>query len=171
MFNSLSRAGGRPLARMIVIVAAAGAFVACADASTAPVLGTPSHATANAAAPTPEPYTTSVDLVVERVADSDIYGTVLRLGITCSSTQVFDVIVELEQSVKSDKGRQTVRASNAWTAYPCEEGHTSVNFDMSPIGSKLGFEPGRGTARARIANYQPGVQPADITTRTRIVVD
>ena len=73
--------------------------------------------------------------------------------------------------MKSDKGRQTVRASSDWTAYTCDEGHTSVNFAMSPIGSKLDFEPGRGIVRARIANYQPGVQPADITTRTRIVVD
>ena len=171
MFTSLSRAGERPLARTIAILAAAGALVACADATTAPMPNAPSHATASAAAPSPEPYTTSVDLVVERVAVSDVYGTVLRLGITCSSMQVFDVIVELEQSVKSDKGRQTVRASNDWTAYTCDEGQTSVNFTMSPIDSKLDFEPGRGTVRARIANYQPGVQPADITTRTRIVVD
>ena len=53
----------------------------------------------------------------------------------------------------------------------CDEGNTSVIFDMTPIDAKLGFEPGRGTVRARIANYQPGVQPADITTRARIVVD
>ena len=171
MFMSRSRVGGRPLAQMIVIFAAAGALGACADASTAPVLNAPSQATANAAAPSPEPNTTSVDLVVERVAVSDVYGTNLRLGITCSSKQVFDVIVELEQSVKSDKGRQTVQASNDWTAYTCDEGHTSVIFDMTPIDAKLGFEPGRGTVRARIANYQPGVQPADITTRARIVVD
>ena len=105
------------------------------------------------------------------MAVSDVYGTVLRLGITCSSNQVFDVIVELEQSVKSEKGRETVRASSDWTAYPCDEGHTSVNFTMSPINSKLGFEPGRGTVHAWIANYQPGVQPADVTTRARIVVD
>ncbi len=171
MFTSPSRAGRRPLARTIVILAAAGALGACADATTAPALEAASQDMASAAAPSPEPYTTSVDLVVERVAVSDAYGTVLRLGITCSSKQVFDVIVELEQSVKSEKGRQTVQASNTWTAYTCEEGHTSVYFNMSPIDSKLGFEPGRGMVHARIANYQPGVQPADITTRARIVVD
>ena len=75
-----------------------------------------------------------------------------------------------DRHLKSDKGRQTVRASNEWTAFTCE-GHTSVNFAMSPIVSKLDFEPGRGLVRARIANYQAGVQPADVTTRTRIVVD
>ena len=85
--------------------------------------------------------------------------------------QVFDAIVELEQSVKSERGRETIQASNDWAAYTSQEGHTSVLFNMSPIGQKLDFEPGRATARARIANYQPGVQPADITTRTRIVVE
>ena len=171
MLTYPSRAGRRPLARTIIILAAAGALGGCADTTTAPALNASSHATASAAAPSPEPYTTSVDLVVERVAHSDVYGTDLRLGITCSSTQVFDVIVELEQSVKSGKGREIVRASNEWAAYTCDEGHTSVIFAMSPIDSKLDFEPGRGTVRARIANYQPGVQPADITTRARIVVD
>jgi hypothetical protein len=168
MLTSLPRAAGRPLARTIVILAAAGTLGACADTTTAPVPNVPSQATAPATAATPEPYTTSVDLVVERVADSDLYGTVLRLGITCSAKQVFDVIVELEQSVRSEQGRQTIQASNAYTAYTCEEGHTSVLFNMVS-GDKLGFEPGRATVRARIANYQPGVEPADITTRTRIV--
>ena len=171
MRTSRSRAGGRPLARTIVILAAVAALGACVDASTSPVLNAPSRAAASAAAPTTEPYTTSVDLVVERVAVSDVYGTVVRLGITCSSKTAFDVIVELEQSVKSDKGRQTVQSSNEYAAYPCEEGHTSVNFDMTSLNSKLGFEPGRGMVHARIANYQPGVEPAEISTRTRIVVD
>ena len=170
MFNFQSRVGAQPLTRVIVILAVAGALSACADATTEPTLNLPSQAATSAEAPTTEPYTTSVGLVVERVADSDTYGTVLRLGITCSSKQVFDVIVDLEQSVKSAKGRDTIHASNEWLGYTCDEGHTSVLFSMA-TGSKLGFEPGRAIARARIANYQPGVEPADVTTRTRIVVE
>ena len=166
-----SRAGRRSLARTIVILAAAGALGACADATTAPAVNTPSHAAANAAAPSPESYTTSVDLVVERVADSPIYGTTVRLGLTCSTSQVFDVIIDLEQQVKADKGRQLVQGSNTWPGYTCDQGKVSLISTISPTNSKLGFVPGRATVRARIANYQPGVQPADITTRTRIVVD
>jgi hypothetical protein len=172
MQSILSRAARRPLAQMIVILAAAGAFTACAESTTAPAVNASSLTTANPAeAPSPEAYTTSVDLVVERVADSDAYGTVLRLGVTCSAKTVFDVNVELEQSVKVGKGRQTIQSSNTFTAYACDEGHTSINFMVSPTDAKLTFEPGRGTVHAWIANYQPGVEPADITTRTRIVVD
>jgi len=165
-----ARAGRRSLARTIVILLGLGALGACADETTAPAVNSPSHAAASAAAPSPEAYTTSVDLVVERVADSPVYGTTVRLGITCSTSQVFDLIIDLEQQVRGDKGRQVVQGSNTWPAYTCDQGKTSLISTISPNG-KLGFEPGRATVRARIANYQPGVEPADITTRTRIVVD
>jgi hypothetical protein len=99
------------------------------------------------------------------------YGTTVRLGISCSTSQVFDVIIDLEQQVRADKGKQLVQGSNTWPAYTCDQGKTSLISTISPDNNKLGFEPGRATVRARIANYQPGVEPADITTRTRIVVD
>ena len=139
-------AGRRSLARTIVILAAAGALGACADETTAPAANTPSHAAANAAVPSPEPYTTSVDLVVERVADSPVYGTTVRLGITCSSSAVFDLIIDLEQQVRGDKGKQLVQGSNTWPAYTCDQNKTSLISIISPNNSKLGFEPGRATA-------------------------
>jgi hypothetical protein len=73
--------------------------------------------------------------------------------------------------VKADKGKQLVHGSNTWPAYTCDQGTTSLISVISATDQKLGFEPGRATVHARIANYQPGVEPADITTRTRIVVD
>ena len=167
-----SRGGRWSLARTIVILAAVSALGACAGETTAPALDTPSHAAANAAAPSPEPYTATVDLVVERVADSPVYGTTVRIGVTCSTSQVFDLIVDLEQRVKTDGGnQQLVQGSSTWSAYPCDQGKTSVIFAVSSTHPKLDFRPGRGKVRARIENYQPGVQPADITTRVRIVAD
>jgi hypothetical protein len=164
-----SRGGRRSLALTIVILAAAGALGACAGETTAPTQRTPSLALANTAAPSAEPYTTSVDLVVERVADSPTYGTTVRIGVECSASTVFDLIIELEQQVKVGKGRQLVEGSNTWSAYPCDQGKTSVISAISPTFPKLGFTLGRATVRARIANYQPGVEPADVTSRVRIV--
>jgi hypothetical protein len=42
---------------------------------------------------------------------------------------------------------------------------------MDATHPKLSFDLGRATVRARIANFQPGVEPAAITTRTRILPD
>jgi len=171
MQSLLTRAGRRLLAHTIVILAAAGALGACANETTAPALNTPARVAANTVAPSPEPYTTSVDLVVERVADSPTYGTTVRLGVACSTTQVFDLIIDLEQQVKTDKGKQLVQGSNTWSAYTCDQGKTSVISVISPTDGKLDFQLGRGKVRARIANYQPGVEPVDVTTRVRIVAD
>ena len=165
------RAGRRSLARTIFAVAAASVLGACADETTAPALNTPSRAAANAAAPSPEPYTTSVDLVVERVADSPAYGTTVRLGIACSTTQVVDIIVDLEQQVKSGNGKQLVQGSGIWPAYRCEQANPSVIIEVIPADPSFDFQLGRAKLRARIANYQPGVEPADVTTRVRIVAD
>jgi len=93
------------------------------------------------------------------------------LGISCYVVcpQKLD---ERQQRVKTDGGnQQLVQGSSTWSAYPCDQGKTSVIFAVSSTHPKLDFRPGRGKVRARIENYQPGVQPADITTRVRIVAD
>jgi hypothetical protein len=163
-----SRARLRSLARTFVILAAS-ALGACAGETTAPTHHAPSLASTNSAAPSTEPYATSVNLVVERVADSPTYGTTVRVGVTCSASTVFDLIIELEQQVKGDKGRQLVQGSRTYSAYPCDDRNAAVISTISPSSTELGFQLGRATVRARIANYQPGVEPADVTSRVRIV--
>ena len=168
MYALTTRADLRSLAGTVVVFAAAVALGACAGEVTTPTQRVSSLASATAA-PSTEPYTTTVNLVVERVADSPTYGTTVRVGVECSSSTVFDLIIELEQQVKVGKGRQLVQGSNTWSAYQCDQGKTSVISSISPTFPKLGFDLGRATVHARIANYQPGVEPADVTSRVRIV--
>ena len=165
------RAGRRSLARTIAILAAASALGACADETTSPPLTTPARVAANTVAPSPGPYTTSVDVVVERVADSPTYGTTVRLRPSCSTTQVFDLIIDLEQQVKSAQGRQLVQGSAEVPLYRCEEVNPSLIVVIPPSDYSFDFEPGRGMVRVRNANYLPGVEPVDFTTRVRIVAD
>ena len=171
MHTSSTRAGHRSLARTIIVLAAAVTLGACDNETTAPALNTPARAAANTAAPSPEPYTTSVDLVVERVADSPAYGTTVRLGLSCSTTQVFDIVLDLEQQVKSDKGKQVVQGTGEWPRYTCDPENPSAIIEIIPAVFGSDFELGRAKLRARIANYQPGVQPIDFTTRVRIVAE
>ena len=164
------RVGRRSLARTIVLLLGLGALGACADETTAPPLTTPARVAANAAAPGQEPYTTSVDIVVERVADSPVYGTTVRIRPICSTTQVFDLIVDLEQQLKADQGRQLVKGSATVPGYTCDEAGPSLILVVSQ-STRLDFQPGRGMLRVRNANYQPGVEPVDFTSRVRIVAD
>ena len=168
MLTFASRAGRWPLAVTLTLLAT---LAACADRTTAPAVNTPSPAAANAAAPSPAPYTTTVDIVVERLADSPIYGTTVRLGLSCSTTQYFDLIVDLEQQVGSGKTKQLAQGSTTLFGYRCEPVNPALVVDISPTDPRFDFAPGRATVRAHIASFQPGVEPADITVKTRMVVD
>jgi hypothetical protein len=124
-------------------------------------------------APSPDPsYTTSVDIVVERVSVGALYPTAaIRLSLSCSTPQKFDLIVDLAQTVKADQGKQLVQGSTELFGYQCDPVNPRLIVEIAPTDPSFAFEPGRGTVRARIAGYQPGVEPADVTTRTRIVVE
>jgi hypothetical protein len=162
-----SRAGRRSLAQTILIVTAAAALGACADETTAPARNVPSRA-ARAEAPN-QAYSTSVDLsVFSPVSVNPLYATV-GLAVTCSSDATFDVIVELEQSQKVGSAKTVVQGSTTFPAVACSDGSSS--FSVTILPSSGAFQPGRATVRARIANPQSSVEPAEVTRRVRMNAD
>ena len=169
MHAFMPRAGRRSLARTIVVLSAAGALGACVDETTAPAPNAPSRVAANAAARSPEQLTTSVDLTVGRVAISPVYGTTVRLAITCSAQEVFDIIVDLEQEQKPTGRKTLAKGSTTFDAITCSDAAAAFVVGISPYTGT--FQPGRATVRARIANYQPWVEPTDVTRRVRIIAE
>ena len=159
------RAGRRSLARTIVILSAATVLGACANETTAPTAEAPSRPHL---AGLPE-FTTSVDLSVGQVTVDPAYGATVRLAITCSANEVFDVVVDLQQERKAGMKRILVQGSGTFPALTCTD--AIAGFAVPITQSTGAFLTGRATVRARIANYQPWVEPADVTRRVRIVAE
>jgi len=160
---------GQPLARTILILAAAGALGACAEETTAPPPNAPSRAVANAAAPSPEQFVTSVDLAVGRVIVSPVYGTTVEVAVTCSAQEVFDIVVDLEQDQREPGMKTLVQGSTTFPGITCTDASAGFAVGISPYTG--GFQPGRATVRARIANYQPWVEPTEVTRRVRVIAE
>ena len=162
-----ARAGRRSLAQTLVILTAVAALGACADETTAPTPSVPTHA-AYAGAPNQGPYTTFVDLgVYPTVTVDTLYGAIVQLGVTCSSNEVFDVIVDLEQEQKVGSTKTRVQGTSTFQALACSEGSAGFFVAISPASGA--FQPGRATVRARIANQQSWVEPVEVTRRARVV--
>ena len=159
-----SRAGCRSLARTIVILTAAAALGACADETTAPGPRVPDRA---ALAGVPG-YTTSVDLAVSSIVlvDPKYGGTRVDLAVTCSSNEVFDVIVDLEQNQRVGATKTLVQGSATFHDVACSD--ASVGFPLGISPSSGAFQPGRATVWARVANQQSWVEPAEVTRRVRV---
>ena len=158
------RAGRRSLARTIVILTAAAALGACADETTAPAQSAPSRAQL-AGSPG---FTTSVDLAVYSIVlvDPKYGGTRVELAVTCSSNEVFDVIVDLEQDQRVGAAKTLVQGSTTFHDVACSD--ASVGFPLGISPASGAFKPGRATVRARVANQQSWVEPAEVTRRVRV---
>lgn len=170
MQPSLTRAGRRPLARTIVLLSSLGALAACGDETTAPVTNAPSRAAANTAAPSADPYTTSVDLSVGGLVPIYPYaGALVSVELTCSTNQLVNLTVDLEHEERQGGTKVFVQGSAPLVDVVCNEASGPYTVAVFPyFGTQ--FPPGRGTVRARVTSTQPGVEPASVTRRVRLVV-
>jgi hypothetical protein len=169
-----SRVGRRSVARTIFTLATAAALGACADETTAPAPHAPSRSaasiTGSTAAPSPE-YTTSVDLGVGGVVTLSPYaGALVRVALTCSTNQLVDLVVDLEQELKEEGGLKSLVKGSSGVIPGVECGPATGPYTVAIFPSvRASFLTGRGTARARVTSTQPGVEPADVTRRVRMI--
>jgi hypothetical protein len=168
MYSIASRAGLRPLAAIIGLVASA-TLGACADATTAPAVNTPSRASA-AEAPAPGLLNTTVTLSAASRASFYPNGyAAIDVAVSCSTNATFDVVVDLEQQQKAGATRITVAGSDTTaTQVECTTG-AGISWTAAIVPTTGAFRRGGGTVRMYIANYQPGVTPAEIEKRVRLV--
>ena len=162
-----SRAGLRSLATIIGLVASA-TLGACADETTGPAVNTPSGASA-AEAPTAEQFNTTVTLFAASRATFYPGGNgTIEVAVSCSATDTFDVVVELEQQQKTGATRTTVAGADTVPAIQCNTGQgTSWRSVIVPMTGA--FQRGGATVRMRLENYQPWVIPAELNKRVRVV--
>jgi len=166
MYRVASRAGLRPLAAIIGLVASA-TLAACADTTTAPAAHAPPRASA-AEAPAPGLLGTTVTLsAASRGSFYPAGGASIDVAVSCSAYETFDVIVELEQQQKAGGTRITVAGADSIPEVDCTAaagGWTSMVVPV--IGA---FQRGSATVRMRMVNYQPWVTPATLEKRVRLV--
>ena len=174
MFSFTPRAGRRPLARtltILTVLTATAVLGACSDETTAPAtaLSAPPRAEqAAAAAASPEQLETKVDLAVldKRVSFNTSTGYALvRVAFSCSTYDIFDVVVEMQQDQKNGGQSSTVSATNTIDAIDCTTGTTAITVALLPESA---FVSGTGTVTVRIANYQPWVIPTEVRRRVRV---
>ena len=160
------RAGRRPLARTIFVFAAASVLGACAAEPTAPVLNAPARAN-GVEALAPSDYSTTVELIVaQRISIYPTAAAAVGVAVGCSADATFDVVVELEQQQKTGATKTTVSGSHTFPGLMCTTGSSGYTAMVLPMTGA--FKPGGATVRAHIENYQPGVQPAEISRRARL---
>ena len=163
------RAGRRSLARTIVILLGLGALGACADETTAPAPNAPLRAAANTAASSQEPYTTSANLAVGGVVTLDPYaGALVSVSLTCSTSQLVDLTVDLEHEQREGGTKVLTQGSAFHPGVECGPSSGPYTVALFPYFG-LQFPAGRGTVRARVTNTQPGVEPADVSRRVRLI--
>jgi hypothetical protein len=174
MFSFTPRAGRRPLARTIAVLTvltATAVLGACSDETTAPTpaLSAPPRAgQTDAAAPSPEQLETKVDLAIldKRVTFNTLTGYALvRVAFSCSTYDIFDVVVEMQQDQKNGGQSSTVSGTNTIDAIDCTTGTTAITVAILPESD---FVSGTATVTARIANYQPWVIPTEVRRRVRV---
>jgi hypothetical protein len=162
-----SRAGLRSLATIIGLVASA-TLGACADETTAPAVNTPSRASA-AEASAPEQFNTTVTLSAASRASFYPGGNAeIEVAVYCSATDTFDVVVELEQQQKAGATKTTVAGADTVQAVQCTTGEAK-SWTSVIVPTTGAFQRGGATVRMRMENYQPWVNPAELTKRVRVV--
>ena len=175
MHSFTPRAGRRPLARTLAILTALMATAvlgACSDETTAPApaVNVPPRAEqADAAAPSPEQFETKVDLAVldKRVTFNTSTGYALvRVAFTCSTYDIFDVVVEMQQDQKNGGQSSTVSGTTTLDAVDCTTGTTAITVAIAPQSGA--FVSGNAMVTARIANYEPWVIPTEVRRRVRV---
>ena len=165
---SAMRAGRRPLARTIIILAAAGALGGCADATTAPAPNPAPATSSDMLARSPDQYTTSVDLAVVGATYSPVYGTVVQLSIACSTTEVLDLGFGLMQEWAERGSKVRIEGSTTIERITCTPTPTSYAVQVSPYYGTTQFQPGRATAYGQVLRQPEWVEPAQVTRRVRV---
>ena len=169
------RAGRWPLARTIAIISALTATVvlgACSDETTAPsrvLEAVPHGVQAETAAPNPEQFETKVELTIldKRVSFNKSTGyAVVRVAVSCSAYEIFDVVLEMQQTLKNGNAPLTASGSTTREDVDCTTGSASFSLLIAPVGSP--FETGNATVTARIANYEPWVIPTEARRQVRV---
>jgi hypothetical protein len=163
-----SRAGRRPVARTVIVIAAAVALGACADETTAPTPATAPRAVANTLVPAPSPYTTTVNLQVVGATFSPTGGTVVQLSIACSTTEVLDLAFGLMQERNDRRSKMTLEGMTTITDITCTPTATSYAVRVEPFYGTEQFQPGRATAYGRVLGQPAWVEPAEVSRRVRI---
>ena len=90
----------------------------------------------------------------------------VRAAVSCSATDMFDIVLELQQDQKggtaSSPGFGTVTLEDVM----CAEGSSSFTVLIAPQSGT--FASGTATVTARIANYGEHVIPTEVRRRVRV---
>jgi hypothetical protein len=168
MYAFNPRAGRWSLAHAIAFLTATAVLGACSDETTGPAPNAgPKVQRSEALAPSPSDTKVELSILDKRVTFNRATGYAsVRGAISCPAGEALDIVMEMQQNQRSGAEASTVSGSVTLPAVLCTGAPASFTLGIAPQGGE--FESGNATVSARIANYQPPLEPTEVRRKVQV---